>query len=91
MQVIIKNIRFKPLTLANVIELYTTATINARYLKATINHFNGMVESLTGKKDEALRSSYARKVTVAKARLQDEQHWIKIYQHTLNKHNVTIN
>jgi hypothetical protein len=91
MQVRVKNIKFKPLTLDNVIELYTTATVNVRYLKATINHFDGMVNTLTGKKDEALRSSYKRKVEIAKARLQDEQHWIQIYQHTLNKHHVTIN
>jgi hypothetical protein len=91
MQVRVKNIKFKPLTLDNVIELYTTATVNARYLRASINHFDGMVKSLTSKKDEALRSSYERKVKSAKARLQDEQHWIQIYQQTLNKHHVTIN
>lgn len=80
----------KKLTIEQVIELYTATRVNTRYLRATINHFTAMFNCLTGKKDEKLRLKYQQKIDVAKRQLQAEEYSHKIYQQTLNRHNVTI-
>lgn len=87
MNVGVRNIKSKPLTVEDLYEMHRIATVNARYLNATIHHLLGMVNTLTGKKDEPLRNSYRNKVEKAKKKLEEEKFWLSSYAKTINKYN----
>lgn len=83
--------KHKDVDLEDVKAMYTLTVVNVRYLKATLNHLAAMVNGLTSKKDEVLRSGYNKRIKVAAKRLKEEELWLTIYTNTLNKHNVTLN
>lgn len=91
MSVKITNVKYKLLTINDVVEMRTIAIVNVRGLKATINHLSAMVHGLTSKKDDAVRHAYERRVKQAQAKQAEEEYWIAFYTKTLNKHNVKVN
>lgn len=90
MSVRIKNVRYKPLDLNDVVEMHRISIVNSRYLTATVHHLSAMVNALTAKVDKPLRDAYELKVKLAQKRLLEEQKWVLVFANTLSKHNVKV-